>query len=468
MKSEGDGELPEGWETAPVESLFKLSGGGTPYKGEPRNWGGSIPWLSSGDIKSNRITGASECITQEGLDNSSAKLCDSGTVILVVRSGILKHTLPVAVLDIPAAINQDIRALDSGNREINEWLALALRSFAPAILEQNREGTTVQSVKTETIQAFELPLPPLAEQRRIVAAVEAVLARVNAARDRLNRVPTILKRFRQSVLSAACSGRLTEDWRKANSMPSMEQSWPSFPASQVCDLVQSGTTPRDPTPLSKGVPFLKVYNIVDQRVAFNEKPQFISEKTHRSDSRRAVTKPGDVIMNIVGPPLGKVAVVPDDYPEWSVNQAISIFRPGTKLDRKYLYHLLCSGTPYEDILMETRGSAGQSNISLSQCREMELAVPPLAEQREIVRRVDALFALADRIEAKLAAARKRVDSLTQAVLAKAFRGELVPTEAELARREKRTYESAADLLARIHTARQQSAPPAKPARRRAP
>ncbi len=109
-------ELPEGWEVRPVGTIFKLCGGGTPYMGERRNWGGSIPWLSSGDIKAERIVSASKCITQEGLDSSSAKLCQAGTVILVVRSGILKHTLPVAILDIPAAINQDIRALDSGNR----------------------------------------------------------------------------------------------------------------------------------------------------------------------------------------------------------------------------------------------------------------------------------------------------------------------------------------------------------------
>jgi type I restriction enzyme S subunit len=88
---------------------------------------------------------------------------------------------------------------------------------------------------------------------------------------------------------------------------------------------------------------------------------------------------------------------------------------------------------------------------------MQFVVPPLPEQQEIVRRVDALFKLADRIEAKLAATRQRVDSLTQAILAKAFRGELVPTEAELARRENRPYEPAADLLARIRAEREQAA-----------
>ncbi len=223
-------ELPEGWEVRPVGTIFKLCGGGTPYMGERRNWGGSIPWLSSGDIKAERIVSASKCIIQEGLDSSSAKLCQAGTVILVVRSGILKHTLPVAILDIPAAINQDIRALGSGNREINEWLALALRAFSPAILEQNREGTTVQSVKTETIQNFPLPLPPLAEQRRIVATVERILGKVSAARVRLERVLTTLKRFRQAVLAAACSGRLTANWRARISpdAPSMQDALPEF------------------------------------------------------------------------------------------------------------------------------------------------------------------------------------------------------------------------------------------------
>jgi len=316
--------------------------------------------------------------------------------------------------------------------------------------EQEMTGSVGQKrVPADFLVRTEVPLPPLAEQKRIVAKVETLLARVNAARQRLAKVPALLKRFRQSILAAACSGRLTEDWRDENTVEDPDQSWESTEASEICELVQSGTTPRDRAVLTSGVPFLKVYNIVDQRVAFKEKPQFISEETHTGGSRRAISKPGDVIMNIVGPPLGKVAVIPDDYPEWSVNQAIAVFRAGPRLDRQFLFHLLCSGLPYEGVLRETRGSAGQSNISLSQCRNMIFRVPPLAEQHEIVRRVEALLARADRIEKRLAAATRRVESLTQAILAQAFRGELVPTEAELARQEGRDYEPASVLLDRI-------------------
>ncbi len=104
------------------------------------------------------------------------------------------------------------------------------------------------------------------------------------------------------------------------------------------------------------------------------------------------------------------------------------------------------------------------NISQEKLSSVQISVPPLAEQQEIVRRVGKLFALADVIEARLADARRMADRLAQAVLAKAFRGELVPTEAELARRDGRTYEPAADLLARVRAERPQAA--TKPARAR--
>ncbi len=124
--------------------------------------------------------------------------------------------MPVALLERDAAINQDLKAFDSGNDQLNSWLALAWRACARELLAENREGTTVQSVKLETLRDFELPVPPLAEQRRIVAKLEKLLGRVDASQQRLAKIPVLLKRFRQSVLAAACSGRLTADWREEN------------------------------------------------------------------------------------------------------------------------------------------------------------------------------------------------------------------------------------------------------------
>ncbi len=494
-------ELPEGWEVRPVGTIFKLCGGGTPYMGEPRNWGGSIPWLSSGDIKTDRITGASKCITQEGLDSSSAKLCQTGTVILVVRSGILKHTLPVAILDIPAAINQDIRALDSGNREVNEWLALALRAFSPAILEQNREGTTVQSVKTETIQNFTLPLPPLAEQRRIVAAVERIFGKVSAARARLERVPTTLKRFRQAVLAAACSGRLTADWREKNPCQQAseellkvmskerEQAWvkrnpgrkyrlpeeiekevlPEIPTSWAwtnfdhCawEITVGHVGPMKDRYVADGVLFLRSQNVRPLR--FDTGGLVKIAPDFHATLRKSALHGGEILITRSGANTGDCCVLPMGLGNANCADLV-VTRSLTGLVAEYGAIYINSPEGQERIGMRETGMA-QPHFNIGAMRVKAFPVPPLAEQQEIVRQVSALFARADAIEARASAALKRVESLMQAVLAKAFRGELVPTEAELARRENRPYESAGELLERI---RASATAPAKPSRTRKP
>lgn len=156
------------------------------------------------------------------------------------------------------------------------------------------------------------------------------------------------------------------------------------------------------------------------------------------------TQPGDVLMNIVGPPLGKVAIVPANHPSWNINQAITLFRPSERISTGWLYCILCSGVNISDIVHETRGSAGQINISLSQCRDFVFPVPPASEQAEIIRRVEALFALADRIEARATAARTHAQRLSALTLAKAFRGELVPQDPE--------NEPASKLLKRVASA----------------
>jgi type I restriction enzyme, S subunit len=508
---DGYDELPEGWVGARVGDMFRMSGGGTPNRGTPQFWSGSIPWLSSGDIKTDRIFAGSDFITDAGLKGSSARMCAEGSVVVVVRSGILRHTLPIAVLQQPAAINQDLRCFDCGNASLNEWLALALRAFSREILEENREGTTVQSVKSETLRGFALRLPPLVEQRRIVAKVEELLGRVSAARERLAKVPTLVKRFRQSVLAAACAGKLTEDWRTDQSnaisaeairatiaeerrrrwiaaevarleraarkpqedlddryeppngldemdLPHLPENWVWLRAEEGCDFITKGTTP-PPNRMTAGdgeIPYIKVYNLTDRgHLDFRKNPTYIDRRTHSQGSlARSKVLPGDVLMNLVGPPLGKVSVVPDTFPEWNTNQAVAIYRPVSHLLNSYLAMVLLTDDVLGWAVQRSKATVGQHNLTLELARNLPIPVPPIQEQREIVRRVDALFALADKLEARTKSAIARVEKITQATLAKAFRGELVPTEAELAREEGRDYEPASALLERIRAERE--------------
>ena len=289
-------------------------------------------------------------------------------------------------------------------------------------LRDSFTGTTIKHLTGENLKRYSVRVAPTVEQRRVVEKLEALFHRTDMCRERLRRTSEILRRFREAVLEAAVSGRLTEEWRGSESL----DGWKFEKASDVCEKVQSGGTPKSGFQISDGVPFLKVYNIVSQRVDFAYRPQYVPPEVHEGVLGKSRVRPGDVLMNIVGPPLGKVAIVPDTYPEWNINQAITLFRPGPSIATHWLYIVLCSGRNVAEILHETRGTVGQVNISLSQCRNFIIPVPPRAEQCVIVDRVKELFAMHDRLESVLRDSTSRVERTIPAILKKAFRGKLVP------------------------------------------
>jgi type I restriction enzyme S subunit len=311
----------------------------------------------------------------------------------------------------------------------------------------------LKRVPKDVFLGEQVPLAPAGEQQRIADKLDSLLARVDDVSARLARVAPLLKRFRQSVLAAAISGRLTEDWRRnfssdLASSPAglwdIPVTWHWARADFVSDFITKGTTPSKDQMFSGvgEVPFLKVYNLgFDGKLDFTVDPTFVSEVTHKGDLKRSLVVPGDVLMNIVGPPLGKVALVPDDFPEWNINQAIARFRPIRDLSSQYLAFCLMNTGLIAHAVGQAKATAGQFNLTLEICRALPIPVPSSEEQTEIVRRVDLLFAFADRLEARLSAAHTATQRLTPALLAKAFRGELVPQDPN--------DEPASELLARI-------------------
>jgi type I restriction enzyme S subunit len=478
-------ELPEGWAATTIRESFDCWGGMTPSTGTLAFWGGTTPWVSSKDVKGDRIDGGTEFVTARALDETRLRKCRPGTVLVVVRSGVLVHTLPVAITDSEVVINQDLKAIDSGDDLINGWLALALKAQASEILEASRkDGTTVQSVRVDQLLDRGLPIPPLAEQRRIVEKVEALLAQVNAARARLAKVPTILKRFRQSILSAACSGHLTEDWRRrhldlpdpasllarrraqettktpdADALPDIPQSWAwaFLPELGELNRGKSRHRPRnDPRLYGGAYPFIQTGDVARSGGRISTHGQTYNDAgLAQSRLWPAGTVCITIAANIADSGiLAYPACFPDSVvgfaadPEIAVGEYVEFFVRTARQD-----------------LAQFAPATAQANINLEILREVAVPFPPLPEQREIVHRVDALFKLADTVEARLAAATARTDKLTQAILAKAFRGKLVPTEAELARQEGRDYEPASALLARIRAERAASKAAANPVTR---
>ena len=193
-------------------------------------------------------------------------------------------------------------------------------------------------------------------------------------------------------------------------------SWIWLRAGDLCRPISSGSTPDQSVfHPSEGIPYLKVYNIRNQTVDFDYKRQFIGANHHEERMKRSILRPGDVIMNIVGPPLGKVAIVPDTFPEWNCNQAISFFRPIFPEFAPYLYTFLKEGSFLQNI--QLIGTAGQDNISVTKCKFIPVPIPPLAEQRRIVAKVEQLMALVDALETQLAASRATAANLLSALVA---------------------------------------------------
>ena len=481
-------ELPDGWSIIRVSDYFDSWGGMTPSTSNSSYWGGNVPWLSSKDIKTLRITAGEEFITRKALQETRLRLCPAGTVVIVVRSGILAHTLPIAVVDAPVSINQDLKAFLSPDTGLNEWLALALRALSPEILSENRkDGTTVQSIRYEELCDLKIPVPPRGEQRRIAARVVQLSEKVENTKQRLSRIPAILKRFRQSMLAAACSGRLTADWREQhpqatvvfaksdgpaktrrgvparvecpNDLAEFEIP-PSWALKSVADLLMLGTLkdikdgnhgsnhPKTAELGDHGLPFITAAQVKNYKIDYESAPKITGQPLKRL--KVGFAEKGDVILTHKGT-VGRAAV----------NTKPCVLTPQTTyyrcdpevLDPAYLVHLLNSPFFYSQ-LAAVMSQTTRDFVPISEQYRLFLILPPVEEQREIGRRLGLLLDAADKVQQAFQDATARTDRLTQSVLAKAFRGELVPTEAELARREGREYEPASVLLERIRAERE--------------
>lgn len=414
------GKLPEGWvETQLDEILLLIVGGGTPSKANPEYYQGEIPWMSVKDMNKHTLTDTVDHITPEAVKNSSTNIIPAGTPIIATRMSLGK----IVTASFDSAINQDLKALFLSSGTDRNFFLHWYRSQAQ-LIESLGTGTTVKGIRLEILKALTIFLPPFAEQKIIAEKLDTLLAQVDSTKARLEQIPKILKRFRQAVLSAAVNGKLTQQWRDENNISI--DSWKTKKAEDICLKVQSGSTPTgNPFDQNGTIPFLKVYNIVNQKINFDYKAQYITKEIHCTKLKRSIAFPNDILMNIVGPPLGKVAILTEQYPEWNINQAITLFRADENLILpQFLYHILCEGELVRNVIHDTKGIVGQINISLTQCRNALIPSPPIKEQHEIVRRVEQLFAYADTIEKQVNAALARVNNLTQSILAKAFRGEL--------------------------------------------
>jgi type I restriction enzyme S subunit len=329
-------------------------------------------------------------------------------------------------------------------------------------------GTTIKHLTRESLARYEVPVPPAPEQRRIVERLDSLLGRIDACRERIERLTEILKRFRESILTAAIRGKLTHEWRirygevategsgesalashegerepragrsratspKVEEVSALERDKelldfelpPSWTLVRGRDVVEAGADIVygivQPGPkLRFGVPYIRGLDIERGRILVSQLQMTSSEIAKRY--ARASIRAGDVLLGIIR--ATKVAIVPQGLDGANITQGTARFRPSRAIRSRYLAIVLES-PPIQKWLHAHYRGIDMPGLNLADVRRVPIPLPPLEEQDDIIRQVDVVFDLLERLEARTVVARAKLDSLTPATLGKAFRGDLI-------------------------------------------
>ncbi|HXI12416.1 MAG TPA: restriction endonuclease subunit S [Thermoanaerobaculia bacterium] len=431
--------LPEGWVSTTVGQIAQVVGGGTPDAKDESNFcaNGGHAWLTPADLSG--FTGifigrGRRNLTPKGLAGSSARLLPHGAVLMSSRA-------PIGYLAIAAgeiATNQGFKSFICSEAVIPSYLFFWLRYMTP-VIHQMGSGSTFLEVSGSKAKEIPIRVPPLSEQRRIVQKVEALLARVGTARERLRSAPRWIDAFRDSVLAQAYRG----DFRNVSEID-VEGHAEYASLGDLATDFSYGTSAKSSA--SGTTPVLRMGNIQNGKLDWQD-------LVYTSDPKEIKTyelQPGDVLFNRTNSPelVGKTALYQGERPSIYAGYLIRI-RCSARLLPAYLNY--CLNSPQGHAFCDSVKTDGvsQSNINATKLRAFPIASISIERQNRIVRAVDALLKQADAVEGRIRSALSRIVVLTQSLLAKAFAGELVPTAAELAQRENRDYEPASELLERI-------------------
>ena len=229
-------------------------------------------------------------------------------------------------------------------------------------------GATRQKLTQTAMRQMMIPYRNMTEQLQIADEINQVIRLIDKRKEEL------------SLLDQLVKSRFIEMFGSCR--------YPTVIASEVCDFITKGTTPPTGEITEKYeigmIPYLKVYNLsFTGELLFDNMPQYISADTHNKQLARSKVLPNDVLMNIVGPPLGKFSLVTDEFSEWNINQAIAIFRAKDRVLPRYLMAALMQPNVLRPFLEQAVGIR-QLNLSLEQCRNLEFPLPPIEEQRAFV------------------------------------------------------------------------------------
>lgn len=454
-------EAPPGWRWHKLGDVARLESGHTPSRQHPEYWDGKIPWIGLGDAREHhgsRIRSTKQMVTQAGIDNSAARVLPKDTVCLSRTASIGYAT----VMDRPMATSQDFVNWVCGP-EIEPEFLMHLFLAERDGLRRFSKGSTHSTIYFPEVQAFRVCAPPIDEQRRIVAKLDALRARSRRAKDALDAVPALLDRLRQSILAAAFRGDLTADWREQN--PDVEpidtvlarvivppsktgraatiteiegdaalavgmserdppQGWKWVPLTSVAKLESGHTPSRGRSDWWGGdVPWIAIPDAREHHGRVIADTATTTNADGLANSAARLLPAGTVCLSRTASVgyvtiMGRPMATSQDFANWVCSEAIV---------PEWLMYLFLAEA---NALIRFAHGAIHSTIYFPELKAFHVCLPPVAEQRAIVEAVKARLVSVARIRAATDDAEAAHGGVDAAILAAAFRGELLDRQSD--------------------------------------
>jgi type I restriction enzyme S subunit len=441
-------KLPNGWVYTKVGEIAEVIRGASPRpKGDPRYFGGNIPWIMISDISKEEgkfISKTRDKVTEEGAKRS--RYLKTGTLIL-------SNSATVCVPKILAAdgcIHDGFVAFPNLSKKLEIlYLYYYFQHIRQKIINENRQGVTQVNLNTGIVREIPVPLPPFLEQRRIVGKVDELFSFLDSGTESLHKVQAQLKRYRQVVLKYAFEGKLTEEWRKTHknqAMPNrnllednnsdesrivsspviqkLPEEWFWIKLSKISASMKNGIYRPSSFYAEEGFACLRMYNIEKGFIIWKDIKRM---KLKRQEIEEYELIPGDILVNRVNSRelVGKSAVIPGGLePCVYESKNIRLRLINQIADSKYVaFWILYYGQKYFN--RNAQQTVGMASINQEQLGSMLIPFCSLLEQQLIVQEVERHFSVADAAENAIFSGLKLAERLRQSILKKAFEGGLV-------------------------------------------
>lgn len=401
------------YERFPLRTLARIMGGGTPSKGKAAYWKGDIPWVSPKDMWVDEVMTSEDMITSEAVRSSATNLVPASAILCVVRSGILARKFPIAITGREVAINQDIKAIIPGKKLDARYLYYFMKASEPAILAEVTTGATVHRVATSALTELSVPLPPVEEQRRIVAVLDEAFAAIATATANVEKNLANAT----SIYDASLEAYVTKALRAFGST--------------TLDAISIHITDGDHSPPPKaeiGIPFVTISNINKRsgKISF-DKTFFVPEAYFIELRESRIPRLGDILYTVTGATLGIPSLVNQER-DFCFQRHIAIIKTKDGTSAQWLLHVLRSPNVFMQATLGATGAA-QKTVSLATLRGLKVPNSDMTDQSEAATRLDAIFEATEDLVRTYNAKLANLDALKQSLLHRAFTGELTATAA---------------------------------------